>query len=108
MTFLSYPTRVGSAASLAAAVGTVALVAPDGASALSLAAAVALVVLGALAARTAVNVSGDGGIGRKSLGAILLAVGAGLAVGGVGVGVLAAETLPHRLVVASGLLGVCL
>lgn len=106
MTFLSYPTRVGSAVSLAAAVGAMALVVPDGAgSVLSLAAAVGLVLLGAVAARAAANVRGGG---SRSLGAVLLAVGAGLAVAGVGVGVLAVETLPHRIVVAAGLLGVCL
>ncbi|MFC6826999.1 DUF7519 family protein [Halopelagius fulvigenes] len=106
MTYLSYPTRVGSAASLAAAVGAVLLVLPDGAgSMLSLGAAFVLVLLGALAARAAANVRGDG---SRSLGAVLLAVGAGLTVGGVGVGVLGAETLPNRLIVAAGLLGVCL
>lgn len=103
MTHLAHPTRVGSALSLAAGVGAVALVAPADVSAFSLAAALALALLGAGAMRVAANARGDG---RQSVGAVLLAVGVALAVSGVAVGALGVEALPYRLVVVAGVLGV--
>lgn len=108
MTFVSHPTQVGSVLSLAVAVCAVVLVAPGGDAGLglSLAAAVGFVCLGTLAMAAAASVGGDGG--RRSLEAILLAVGVGLSAVGVGFGTFEAEVLPLRIVLAAGLLGVSL
>ncbi|SFF77958.1 hypothetical protein SAMN04488063_0255 [Halopelagius inordinatus] len=108
MTFVSHPTRFGSVLSLGLAVVAVALVASggDGGPGVSLGLAVGLVCLGTLAMASAAGVGGDDGY--RSLEAVLLVVGVGLSLAGVGFGTLEAETLPLRIVLAAGLLGVSL
>lgn len=104
MSFVSHPTRPGSALSLAAAVLALSLAATGGIG--GLLPGVVLVVLGYLALTAASTLRLDGG--NRTLGSLLLAAGVGLSLGGVAVGTLGAETLPSGLVVAAGLLGVAL
>jgi hypothetical protein len=104
VSFVSHPTRPGSALSLAAAVVALSLAATGGIG--GLLPGVVLVVLGYLALTAASTLRLDDG--NRTLGSLLLAAGVGLSLGGVAVGTLRAETLPSGLVVAAGLIGVAL